>query len=762
MLTKTALDKLAEKLAEELDFEELTELSRLCGGAYGPGAFVDSEAKGHPIIDCSALYAGECGEGFNEQVCYDQARFDWPGCRQDYSGAVPHPENPPGPPGAWIDDSCDDHTCVAKFTCSEDEEEGPFGCDYSSEFACQGIFICFGEYTCEESHECAAQYGCTGGYSCSNQHSCPNTHTCGEGVGPVIGDQFNCQVVFGCGHNEENPGGNFTCRENHNCTQSFTCHFDDNCGEVGVQGTMFTCGTDTTEPPSGNFECVHEHSCREEFTCIDTHTCGDGVLEDTFRCGASPDKFECLNSFHCKDDFLCGDTGDDTFTCGDGEGDIFLCGDGDRRLDEFGCFKPSDGEHGFSCNVGAQGRYSCEEVYTCDNNRSYECTSGPKFSCSSHECNAGDNAVFRCSAGAAQFECTGQFAGCEKTFACKGAYNCPQSFTCLSASSFRCDSIYDCSHGFDCSEFDCEDEAGVWGFKCAGGAGFDCLPDSHQCRIKFECTQDLFDCASASYVCDAEVFDCSGGGLGGGQQFGCSSGPGTPEFNCGGGDVYDYWCGGASNAHYECSSGHFGCTAIHVFFCSYQGRQGDFSCSAFTCRPGGQCTEQTGHGCSPEHPYVCPGNQQFAQPGDFACWQVFSGCEQGANFTCVNQVPGHNFVCPSFGGRELLGDPNRSRQGDPDSKEEDPARGGAHCTGQRFQGSRMMTASPRTSVTHGGLVALVARRSQITVEEARGLLDIVLKRYFDIDASRFKPETDLARMLDIHELTVKLGYAGVM
>lgn len=667
MLTKTVLDKLAEELAETLDPEEITELSRICGGAYGPGAFAGSQKNHEPIIACVALYAEECKAGFSEQQCYDEARFDWPGCRQPYSGAVPSPWPPPGPPGAVIDDECSDFTCVAKFTCSKDEEDGPFNCDYGSQFACEDIYICFGEFTCEVSHECAQQYGCTGGYTCTNQHSCPDSHTCGEGVGSEIGDQFSCLVVFDCGHNEENPGGNFTCREKHDCTHSFTCHFDDNCGEIGVQGTMFTCGTDMTMPPSGNFDCVHEHMCREKFACINVHTCGDGVLEDVFKCGASPGKFECLNSFHCKDDFQCGDSAEDRFACGNGEpGDTFACGDDDKRVDKFDCFAPGTNAVGFHCDPGPNEHFTCVDEYGCNDNQDYKCVGG--YACAQFVCNDAANSTytcvdsfmcgtdadgnFECGSGlsASNFECGDRDRNLDEygcwspaSFDCHGDYDCAEVYTCDGNRAYECTG----APAFICISYDCN-AGDVAVFRCADG------PDQFECTGQFACPKTFacfethacpseFNCGSASsFRCDVRHVCIAGFGC---TKYLCNDDPEViPQFECMG-PSGEFDCLPANHEcrrvfrcvwdRFECPSSPYSCDA-EVFDCSGKPGPGGYTGDQFRCSTQGTAAQ-----------FDCVDGSVF----DYLCSSTGLGdyeCTAGS-FTCTAQ---HVFFC---GGEDQLG-----------------------------------------------------------------------------------------------------------
>jgi len=498
MYTKSIMEQLTEKLAEELSPEQLDELTRLCEGVYDPAAFNLALPDHQRIVACGQTYAESCDETYNEGVCMQEGRFDWGDCTS------PEPYSGSQPPGV----TCTTHVGSEPYKCTNfecgDDPGETFSCSASTghKFECAGDFechinvTCYENFTCEE-FDCENYHGCAEGYTCPDEFECKGDagFTCGEGVGVISpipgGDAYNCDATdhaFGCGYVEDTgaPHGNFECRNIHNCPAHFTCFLQDTCG-TSPQADEFTCGIGT-EPPTGYFYCAHRQQCTDEFQCANYHACGNGYdgSRDEFTCGngsggehsqyecdrhfTCDDVFDCKDVFHCPDYFTCGDTEyNDKFTCGTGEEyDEFTCGDG----------VPPD-------------YFACLWDYTCDAN---------------HGCGMSE-----------EFLCT------EGDFECNDASG---TFTCGSQDyhKFACDDYFHCDKGTTGQRFECPDLFSCYDkFMCGSGAGtadFNC--GTNEVQDLFTCGTDDFEHAD-EFGCYSPVkFTCSQNGN---DAYHCPGGP---------------------------------------------------------------------------------------------------------------------------------------------------------------------------------------------------------------------------------------------
>jgi len=262
MYTKTVIERLSEKLAEELDSKQLEELTKLCDGIYNP-ALLEVPRNYRGIVACGASYynSEHCNSdpsSFNSDLCMDEGRFDWGSCEKDAgfsNGVIPGPvcQHP---------FSCVSYSCPGndEFTCSgSTAAEDPFNC--SQDFECPTHVTCYAGFSCG-GFDCENFHGCAGGYDCNDSFECEaNTgFMCGEGVqaGTPL-EQFNCtdgENSFTCGHESGSSAeGTFHCRECHACSGSFTCYYENSCGTSNAQD-KFSCGSEATMPPSGEFYCA--------------------------------------------------------------------------------------------------------------------------------------------------------------------------------------------------------------------------------------------------------------------------------------------------------------------------------------------------------------------------------------------------------------------------------------------------------------------------------------------------------------------------
>jgi len=729
-------------------------------------------------FECKGDQGFTCGEG--EQVpdvgfrCNERDHAF--GCGYVDAGDVPH--------GNF---ECRDiHNCPAYFTCFLNDTCG--ASPKADSFTCgTEVINPSGYFYCAHLQQCRDTFKCTHSHMCGNGYNDQDTFTCGNGSG-VAHSNYDCDHYFTC-------DDVFNCRDVFHCPDYFTCGdvaFDTfNCG-TGDPYDEFSCGD--AMPPNyfyckGQYRCDDanefgcdidgEYTCVDEFNCSDasgTFTCGTELQPQhschaIFNCGDSQHavSYSCPAIFTCYDRFMCASpTGATSFTCGaDETAMLFTCGTDDvNHADEFGCYSPakftcsSIGSDAYHCPGGPNELYNCTQVYTCDNNATYECNNEHPFaSCQNppHECNSGHDAVFRCTS-AANFECqTGIEFKCSQLFACR-YHHCEDAvFTCGSSNSgteqFRCDEGYACTQGFTCqggNGFECQNKAGVE-FQCNGA--FQCSgTNSHRCSHWFSCKASeglAFSCLGP-YVCPAVdgVFACNSDDSSS-LNFECG---GTGNFVCNGGESLDFMCAWNGGGGFACTQDgqlvDFSCTTQHVFLCAQSPDGTEFNCGAFTCRPHGICDDV--------FPYRCAGSEPYSMPGDFGCQKVHH-CT--VDFKCETPFPGDGFNCPPIGfdcsQPTPFGGCNPAERFSP--------------TSAALEGSFGIIAAPLASPslritaesTIQDAILLIQRRSQISEGEARTFLTKTILQNFGITL----PSNSRIRLgkivTDLELLTSKLGYHGM-
>lgn len=696
MYTKSVIDKLTEKLAEELSPEQLEELTRLCEGIYQPVTFGIPPNGFLRHVACGGSYAEEChtSHEFSEQDCSEEGRFDWGDCESTPSGpfAGPEPVHPicsATPPHTYAC-SADHFSCETEtFSCSGSTGNS-FTCTQANDetFDCSTNVTCYLEFECEE-FDCEAYFGCAENYNCPDNFECKGNagFTCGEGLsGP---DNFTCDESnygFGCGYADAGgeTHGLFTCRDIHSCPAEFTCYRLDLCG-TSPDVDLFTCGEATapTGPSSGSFTCVFSNTCFDNFGCLHMHSCGKsgGASPDSFTCGTaenSGDSFQCMDYFECNDQFACTDlfNCDDYFRCGTDEAeDRFTCGDGGQN-DEFHCGDATLPNY-FFCNT--QDQFDCDPSYGCpdegfDCKANFICSGAQnqfdcgtpqfqKFTCPvEFNCEHGAGTIFNCPG---QFDCYTAFScGGEivtSTFTCSGAggtwFTCGSNddnkgndeFSCYHPGRFACSLSYNCPpgefRGYNCLElYTCDDNPSYYCYEgrefntCTSQSPYVCNDNS---RAVFRCGS-----GSSSFECDfADAFSCP-------KTFVCEGMEGDRTY-------YDcatmFNCGNDSSSttfrcDYKFTCDIFACGQTSLFDCqdAEDGGAHAFACFDFSCAPGNahecyrvfRCRDQSGFNCIGT--YRCQGQVficEMEQDG-FRC----SANGQTPDFQCSNEV-GVDFFC---------------------------------------------------------------------------------------------------------------------